>query len=100
MQPMIASRVTAQFLAELSDVIGKVPADALERAATQLLAARSEGRRVYVIGNGGSAATAMHLACDLTKSAQVTGLKPLRAFALSDNASLVTAWANDVDYEQ
>jgi len=100
MHSIAASRVTAQFLAELSDAISNVSSEVLERAAQVLLAARKAGRRVYVIGNGGSAATAMHLACDLTKSAQVTGRKPLRAFALSDNVSLVTAWANDVSYDQ
>jgi D-sedoheptulose 7-phosphate isomerase len=51
------------------------------------------------MGNGGSAATASHFACDLVKTAQVPGLTPLRVFALTDNTPLLTAWANDSSYE-
>ena len=52
------------------------------------------------MGNGGSAATASHFVCDLVKTARVTGLEPLRVFALADNTPLMTAWANDAAYEQ
>jgi D-sedoheptulose 7-phosphate isomerase len=99
-QSPIAPRATSRFLAELSGALSGIRVDALERAAQVLLHARKAGRRVYVMGNGGSAATATHLVCDLMKGAQVAGLQPLRAFALSDNSSLVTAWANDVAYDQ
>jgi D-sedoheptulose 7-phosphate isomerase len=63
-----------------------------------LIAAHRERRRVYVMGNGGSAATATHLVCDLFKTAQVSGVAPLRAFALTDNNALLTALANDHGY--
>jgi phosphoheptose isomerase len=99
-QPDVAGRTPMEFLAEVSAVLADGSAADLERAMQLLLSDRESGKRVYVIGNGGSAATATHLACDLTKSAQVDGLRPLRAFALADNASLVTAWANDVAYDQ
>jgi D-sedoheptulose 7-phosphate isomerase len=65
-----------------------------------LLRARDEGRTVFIIGNGGSAATASHMANDLNKGAAVAGQRRFRALALTDNVPLITAWANDTRYEQ
>lgn len=76
-----------------------VSCDAMARATHMLLDAREAGARVYVMGNGGSASTATHFVCDLIKTAQVSGRRPLRAFSLSDNPALLTAWGNDVSYE-
>jgi D-sedoheptulose 7-phosphate isomerase len=92
--------VTAEYFGRLAGVLARVPHDRLGRAVELLLEARAAGRRVYVIGNGGSAATASHLVCDLVKTAHVRGLRPLRAFALADCAPLLTAWANDLAYER
>jgi phosphoheptose isomerase len=65
--------------------------------------ARDEARRqIFVIGNGGSAATASHMMNDLCKGTLGhKGDAPwprLRVIALTDNVSLMTAWANDTDY--
>jgi D-sedoheptulose 7-phosphate isomerase len=90
----------AQYLAKLVRVVGSVPTDAVEQAVEYILEARRTGHRVYVMGNGGSAATASHFVCDIVKTALVEGLEPVRAFALADNAPLVTAWANDYAYER
>jgi D-sedoheptulose 7-phosphate isomerase len=59
--------------------------------------ARADGRAVYVLGNGGSAALASHFAADLSRAAPA-GTRGLRAHALANNASLVTGWSNDVHY--
>jgi D-sedoheptulose 7-phosphate isomerase len=92
--------VAADYLADLSDVLHRVPRAALARAVEVILGARSAGHRVYVFGNGGSAATASHFVCDLVKTAQIPGFAPLRAFALTDNVPLMTAWANDLNYDE
>jgi D-sedoheptulose 7-phosphate isomerase len=92
-------RIATDYLSDLARVLALVPGDRLTRAVDLLLDARAAGRRVYVMGNGGSSATASHLACDLVKTAHVPGLKPLRVFALTDNTPLLTAWANDSAYE-
>jgi D-sedoheptulose 7-phosphate isomerase len=95
------SRSTAtDYLANLAQVVELVPAEALHRVIELILQARRSGHRVYVMGNGGSAATASHFVCDIVKSARVPGVEPVRAFALADNAPLVTAWANDYAYER
>ena len=95
-----AGAIAADYLAELADVLALVSVDALDRAAEMLLETRAAGRRVYVVGNGGSAATASHFVCDLVKTAHVDGHEPLRAFALTDNIPLLTAWSNDRAYER
>jgi D-sedoheptulose 7-phosphate isomerase len=88
-----------EYLANLANVLTLVPAEAVGRAIAMLLEARAAGRRVYVMGNGGSSATASHFVCDLVKTASVEGFDPVRAFALTDNTPLLTAWANDRAYE-
>jgi D-sedoheptulose 7-phosphate isomerase len=88
------------YLAELARVLPLVPDHALAEAIEILLEARATGRRIYVMGNGGSASTASHLVCDLVKSAAVEGFAPLKAFTLADNTALLTAWANDWAYER
>jgi D-sedoheptulose 7-phosphate isomerase len=96
----IRNTVATDYLTDLAQVLELVPSSKLNTAVEMLLEARTTGRRVYIMGNGGSAATASHLACDLVKTAQVAGHAPLRVLALADNASLLTAWANDRAYDQ
>jgi len=65
--------------------------------------AYEDGRQLFIIGNGGSAATASHMACDLAKSVlgrvSESQARRFRAIALTDNMPLVTAWGNDASYE-
>jgi D-sedoheptulose 7-phosphate isomerase len=65
---------------------------------SQLIEARNLGRNIFIIGNGGSASTASHMACDLNKTAIREDSKRFRAFALTDNVPVMTAWANDKSY--
>ena len=59
-------------------------------------------RKVFLFGNGGSAALASHFACDLNKGTTAPGKFPrhFRVLSLTDNAPLITAWANDTSYQQ
>ena len=61
--------------------------------------ARDEGRQIFVCGNGGSAATANHLACDIVKGCSYGRDKRFRIIALSEQIATMTAYANDVGYE-
>ncbi|MCB8942859.1 MAG: SIS domain-containing protein [Ardenticatenaceae bacterium] len=62
--------------------------------------ARLNGRQVFIMGNGGSAMTASHFACDLAKNT-ANGRTPLfRVNSLSDSVALMTAYANDESYER
>jgi D-sedoheptulose 7-phosphate isomerase len=63
-----------------------------------LLKARNEERRIFIMGNGGSAATASHFACDFNTGCSCGSGKPFRFVCLNDNIPIVTAYANDVGY--
>ncbi|MBV8480099.1 MAG: SIS domain-containing protein [Actinobacteria bacterium] len=92
-----------EYIAEVSGHLRGIPGDAVSRASERLLRAYREGAQVLVAGNGGSASTASHLACDLGKT--VLGANPtsrssrFRVISLVDNIALVTAWANDEGYD-
>jgi phosphoheptose isomerase len=88
------------YLEALGDVLHSVSNEVLERTLEVLLEARAAGRRIYVMGNGGSAAIASQFVCNLVKTAQAPGQRPIRAFALTDNTPSLTAWANDTAYER
>jgi D-sedoheptulose 7-phosphate isomerase len=55
---------------------------------------------IYIIGNGGSAANASHMANDLMKCTRVEHARLLRVLSLTDNVSIITAFANDESYEK
>ena len=63
-----------------------------------LIAGYRAGARVYICGNGGSAADAQHFAAELT-GRFIFDRPPLGAEALHGNSSHLTAVANDYDYE-
>src|SRR5512141_2554399 len=88
----------SRYLLQLQSVLAALPEETIERMARVIHTARLEGRTVFIVGNGGSAATASHWANDLCKFTRRESLPPLRALALTDNVPLITAWANDAAY--
>jgi D-sedoheptulose 7-phosphate isomerase len=85
---------------ELVCAMQAMPFDMLASAAELLLDCHRRGSTIFILGNGGSAATASHFACDLAKGTQVPGLPAFRVMPLSDNVPLLTAWANDTSYDR
>lgn len=90
----------SQYITSLQPVLEKLAEEDLNQVESILLRAREEGRTIFIAGNGGSAATASHMANDLNKGAAVPGERRFRAFALTDNTALISAWANDTHYER
>jgi D-sedoheptulose 7-phosphate isomerase len=89
-----------QYFKELQRVVALVSHGVIDEIAGILVQAFESQRTVYTFGNGGSAALASHLACDLGKgTAYCNGGKRLRVLALTDNLPTLTAWANDASYE-
>ena len=76
--------------------------EAVETLSQDLLQAWSDGRHVYICGNGGSAANAMHMANDFHYGIGACGPGPslpgLRVEALPANAGIITCLANDTSY--
>jgi D-sedoheptulose 7-phosphate isomerase len=87
------------YLTEMQSTLSNLPIDGIERIVSVLRDARAQKKTVFLFGNGGSAATASHLACDLAKGTNATGRPRLRVIALTDNVPLISAWANDSSYE-
>ncbi len=73
--------------------------DRIERIFNLVKESRINKRRIFLIGNGGSASTASHFVCDLNKTAKIKGLNRSQAFALNDNSPLVFAISNDISYD-
>jgi len=74
--------------------------DAIEGIAKAIEKAEARGNQVFVMGNGGSAATASHIATDWAKTAERKGKRLLRCMSLTDNVPFITAIANDLGYDE
>ena len=71
----------------------------VDQAIEMLVEARDRGSRVFVCGNGGSASTASHFACDMVKGASLNRPVRFRIMALTDSLPTLTAYANDLSYD-
>jgi len=86
------------YLRGLSRTLDEMSRPAIDAVVRVLVSAGYRGARIYIFGNGGSAATASHMANDLNKACCVPGCKRFRAITLNDNVPTMMAWANDRDY--
>ena len=81
-----------------------MPETQIAAVAEHLWRVVRSGGQVLIAGNGGSAATASHMAMDLGKTTLGHRPRPgtlrVRALALSDPGAVLTAWANDGGYER
>jgi D-sedoheptulose 7-phosphate isomerase len=82
----------------LSTTAGQLPFEAIEEVAATLVQAYESERTIYLFGNGGSAALASHMACDLGKGTVNGSKKRFRVMSLTSNEAMMTAWANDSHY--
>jgi D-sedoheptulose 7-phosphate isomerase len=97
---MKAADFSSGYLEQLRNCLGRLQPERIAAVVAVLQDAYERRARVFIAGNGGSAATATHMACDLVKTvAGRTGkVRGFDVMSLSDNVSLLTAWANDADY--
>lgn len=86
------------YLAEMEQVIRQISVADVRAVVDVLENAWLAGSTVFLIGNGGSAATASHMMNDWNKMTRVDGMARLRAIALTDCVPLMTAIANDQHY--
>ncbi|HEU5315495.1 MAG TPA: SIS domain-containing protein [Chloroflexota bacterium] len=88
------------YLDELHAAMQHTLSQPLDRAVDLLRDARTRGATIFFCGNGGSASTASHFACDLGKNTVHPTKGRFRTVALVDNLAAVTAWGNDNGYDQ
>ena len=98
-----AGRFAREYLSGLSQLIEKVDERAIAALISELQRAFDANRQIFIIGNGGSAATASHMACDLAKTVlgKITdkAQKRFRVMSMTDNTPMITALGNDLGYE-
>jgi D-sedoheptulose 7-phosphate isomerase len=88
-----------KYLDEIGRILQNLPQAEIARTIDILTQARTEGRRIFVMGNGGSAAMASHFVCDLGKGTVQEEKQRFRIMSVNDNVPLLTAYANDFGYE-
>jgi D-sedoheptulose 7-phosphate isomerase len=87
------------YRAELIKDLDALPLDKVELAIEWFKDARASGNQIFVCGNGGSASTASHFACDMVKGASFNRASRFRIMALTDSLPTITAYSNDVGYD-
>jgi D-sedoheptulose 7-phosphate isomerase len=94
----------SNYITELKEHLDKLSGEKIEELGQKVFNTKESGNTIFVVGNGGSAATASHFVCDIQKTVlgkmprEVKG-KRFRVICLNDNVPLLTAWANDVSYD-
>lgn len=87
------------YIEQHNSVIQNLDSDELEEGIKLITDTFKKGNRIAVCGNGGSATTASHFITDWNKMIHIhTGMK-FNGICLSDNIGLITAYANDLSYE-
>lgn len=96
-------RHTQNYFNEIKGVLDNISLEDIENITNIIYNAYKENKHIFIMGNGGSAATASHFACDLGKGTlHPTDTKRMQRFkvtALTDNVPLMTAWSNDSSYD-
>ena len=86
---------TDEYLSEVSKIVSDLDRGEIDKAISILYGAWKSDNQVFVIGNGGSASSSTHFACDLNKWVSDEAERKFRAFALVDNIPLMSALTND-----
>jgi D-sedoheptulose 7-phosphate isomerase len=87
------------YFFRLKSTLDKLSREELAAFMALLLEALEKGTTVFIMGNGGSAATASHFASDFNKGLSWRKASRFRFHCLNDNVPTITAYANDVGYE-
>ncbi len=90
---------TATYVENLVQLLQKIDIGAISQIVEEIEKLLQNRGRLYVIGNGGSSATASHMANDLGTGLRRREIINLDIVSLGDNSAVVTAIANDIGYE-
>lgn len=86
------------YLSELTGIINIIDAKEFESLVGELAGAYEKQSNIFICGNGGSAATASHFACDINKGVSFGKEKRFRVICLNDSIPTIMAYSNDVSY--
>ncbi len=88
-----------KYISSVVETIQGLPVDLIEDIVDILQVARLDGKKIFIMGNGGSASTASHFVCDLAKNTRKDGWPHFKVIGLTDNMAILSAYANDEGYE-
>lgn len=94
------SDILKDYTSHIKDCLDSLPFDRLDELVELMRDKSDSGRKIIIFGNGGSASTASHFACDLAKGIFTGGGPRIKALSLNDSIPLMTAWANDDGYDR
>ena len=87
------------YLTRLKQILDSVDEDVVSDIVNTLEETIEKKSRIYILGNGGSAATASHMVNDLGAGLRRRDIINFDVTSLGDNSPVVTAIANDIGYE-
>ena len=87
------------YLEQEREVLASLDESEISDVMNVLEQTRLEGNRVFICGNGGSAATASHFTCDFNKGISYSQTVKYNFECLNDNVPMMMAIANDISYE-
>ena len=89
----------SNYLAEVKEIADKMSVEDINSTVELLYDTWKNGNQVFICGNGGSASTATHFACDLAKTTIIDGRKRFKVECLNDNVPLILALVNDDGFD-
>lgn len=93
------NQFAGQYLDRLKSVIDAFDVEIFDRMVSDILQAYQKKANIFIMGNGGSGATASHLACDINKGCCIDLDLKFKMICLNDNMPTMLALANDISYE-
>ncbi len=87
------------YLTRLKLILDDIDADVISDIIETLEKTIENKSRIYIVGNGGSSATASHMVNDLGVGLRRRGIINFDVTSLGDNSPVITAIANDIGYE-
>ena len=90
------------YLSRFNEILNHLPQIEINRVITSIIKIYDNNNKIFIIGNGGSAANASHFAQDLAKGVFLDqGVeKRIKALSLTDNTAYISALANDDGYDR
>jgi len=87
------------YFDKVKNCIDNVDRNEIKKFIDILSDAKDNGMQIFIMGNGGSAASASHFCCDFNKGVSYQKDNKFKMICLNDNIATVMAYANDVGYE-
>ena len=96
---MSSAKFINSYIEKLTKLLEKTDLEAIEKIIESIKKTVKNKSKVYVMGNGGSSATASHMANDLGVGLRRRGLVNIDIVSLGDNSAVTSAIANDLGFE-